>query len=172
MSTQGHRPFRQFFLSSVVAKVLRDSSCPVWTGVHLADVAVNDFAVFQKIGCAIDLGLHTESALRWASQFASAFGALLLVIHVTKPTTGTKLDSAAHVELVRQAREEIAYLLSSLGINAEIAVGSGSVPQVVYDLALGFAADILVIGRYAEPHRLHSDTYTIIRRSHCPVVSV
>jgi nucleotide-binding universal stress UspA family protein len=175
MPTHGHRPFRQLFWSSIVAKVLHDSCCPVWTGVHLADVVSKHPPFFHRIACAVDLGPHTLSALSWASQFASAFGALLLVIHVVKPATGTRLNGSVgdfQLEAVNRAREEIGRLLSNLDINADIAVGSGSVSQVVYDLALGFAADILVIGRYGLPRRLHADTYTLIRQSHCPVVSV
>lgn len=175
MPTQGHGPFRQFLLGSVVAKVLRDSDCPVWTGVHLAEAAARHCLSFRKIACAVDLGPHTRSALSWASQFASAYGALLLVVHVTKPIGSARVDASARdpqLELVNGAREELEHLLSDLGIKAEVAVGSGSVPHVVYDLALGLAADLLVIGRYTLQNRLHSDTYTMIRRSHCAVVSV
>ncbi|HEX4165165.1 MAG TPA: universal stress protein [Bryobacteraceae bacterium] len=175
MPTRGHGAFRQFLLSSLVAKVLRDSDCPVWTGVHLANAAARHSLSFRKIACAVDLGPHARSGLRWASELASAFGALLLVIHVAKPVAGVRVDASARdpqLELVNHARGEIEDLLSKLGIKAEIAVGSGSVPRVVCDLALGFGADILVIGRYALQRRLHPDTYTMIRQSHCPVVSV
>jgi nucleotide-binding universal stress UspA family protein len=175
MPTHGHGPLRQFFWGSVLAKVLNDSGCPVWTGAHLADVPSKRSPLFHKIACAVDLGPHTLNALSWASQFASAFGALLLVIHILKPATGPRVNGSreeSHLETVNRAREEIKRLLGTLGINADVAVASGSVPQVVHDLVLGLAADILVIGRYGPPSRLHADTYTLIRQSYCPVVSV
>jgi nucleotide-binding universal stress UspA family protein len=175
MPTHGHGPLRQFVWGSVLAKVLNDSHCPVWTGVHLADVSSQRSPLFHKIACAVDLGTQTLSTLAWASQFASAFRAPLLVIHVIQPVTGTRLNGSSgdpQLEAVNRAREELERLLTTLGINADIAVASGSVSQVVHDIVLGLAADILVIGRFWPPSRLHADTYTLIRQSHCPVVSV
>lgn len=175
MPAHGHRPFRELLWGSVVAKVLHDSCCPVWTGVHLANIASTHSLVFHRIACAIDLGPHTLNALAWASEFASAFDAQLLVIHIIKPVTGVRVNGSAgdsQFDAVSHARGEIERLLSNSGIIAEIAVGTGSAPKVIYDLALGFAADLLVIGRHELPTRLHADTFTLIRESHCPVVSV
>jgi nucleotide-binding universal stress UspA family protein len=173
MATRGHGAFRQFLLHSILAKVLRDSECPVWTGPHFAEAGSSPSLAFRKIACAIDLGPHSRRALEWASQFAAAFGALLLVIHIVKPTEGRRTgphDSQKNT--IEGAKVEIARMLDQLGIQAEIAVAAGHAPQVVDDLALGFAADVLVIGRCPLSGRLHSDTYGIIQHSHCPVVSV
>jgi nucleotide-binding universal stress UspA family protein len=175
MPAHGHRPFRELLWGSVVAKVLHDSCCPVWTGVHLANIASTHSLFFHRIACAIDLGPHTLNALAWASEFASAFGAPLLVIHIIKPVTAAGVNGSAgesQLDAVSRARGEIEHLLGKLGIIAEIAVGAGSASKVIYDLALGFAADLLVIGRHELPIRLHADTFTLIRKSHCPVVSV
>ena len=70
------------------------------------------------------------------------------------------------------ARGEIVNLLNTMAIKADIAVGSGSAPTGICEFTLGFEADLLVIGRCPSSGRLHSDTYTIIRQSHCPVVSI
>ena len=35
MSTHGYGPFYRFLLGSVTAKVLHETTCPVWTGTHL-----------------------------------------------------------------------------------------------------------------------------------------
>src|ERR1700758_4139158 len=37
MPTYGHGPFRLSLLGSVVAKVLHDCDCPIWTGTHLEE---------------------------------------------------------------------------------------------------------------------------------------
>ncbi len=37
MPTHGYGPFRSLLLGSVVAKVLHDAHCPVWTSAHLED---------------------------------------------------------------------------------------------------------------------------------------
>ncbi len=175
MATSGHRALRQLLWGSVVARVIHDSSCPVWTGVHLTDAPPIDLLSFKKVACAVDLGPHTAAALSWASEFASAFGASLSVIHVAKPTAGQKAELASQdpeLRLVRRARGELELLLNDMNIRADIAVGSGSAPEVIHQFALQFQADVLVIGRCPSSGWLHSDTYTIIRESHCPVVSV
>lgn len=175
MPTSGHRPLRQFLWGSALAKVLHDCNCPIWTGVHLNDSPPGDLLSFKKIACAIDLGPHTRSALSWASEFASAFGALLLVIHIAKPSGNEQVEAPARdsqVQLVKRARGDIENLLDDLDVKADIAVGSGSAPEVICEFTLGFGADVLVVGRCPSSGRLHSDTHTIIRQSHCPVVSV
>ena len=175
MPTSGHRAIRQFLWGSVVAKVLHDSHCPVWTGVHLAEAPAANLLSFRKLACAIDLGPHTRSTLCWAAEFAAAFEALLLVIHIVRPAASERIQASTRnleLELVNRARGEIENLLANLEIKAEIAVGFGSAPELVHEFTLGFAADALVMGRCAASGRLHSDTFTIIRQSHCPVVSV
>ena len=175
MATRGHRPLRQFLWGSVVANVIHNSHCPVWTGVHLTDAPPKDLLSFKKVACAVDMGPRTRIALSWASEFASAFGALLLVIHVARPATGEQVGPAAgdsELRLVKHARGELQNVLNEMNIRADIATGSGSASEIVHEYALGFESDVLVIGRCPPSGRLHSDTYTIIRQSHCPVVSV
>lgn len=175
MATSGHHPLRQLLWGSVLARVLHHSHCPVWTGVHLRDAPRNDLLSFKKVACAVDLGSRTRTALSWASEFASAFGALLLVIHVAKPSGSQQVEPSEgdpELRLVKRARVELEDLLRDMRIKADIATGSGSASEVVHEFALGFEADVLVIGRCPSSRRLHSDTYTIIRQSNCPVVSV
>jgi nucleotide-binding universal stress UspA family protein len=175
MATSGHRALRQFLWGSVLAKVIQDSNCPVWTGVHLTDAPPRELLSFKRVACAVDLGPHTRAALSWASEFASAFGAMLLVIHVAKSAASEQVELSSQdseLGLVRRAREELEYLLDDLNIKADIAAGSGSAPELIHKFALQFEADVLVIGRCPSSGWLHSDTYTIVRESHCPVVSV
>jgi universal stress protein A len=174
MATSGHRALRQLLWGSVLARVIHDSICAVWTGVHLTDAPPRELLAFKRVACAVDLGPRTRDALSWASEFASAFGALLLVIHVAKPAANEQVDLSHDPELrlVRRARGELEHLLDEMNIKADIAGGSGSVPETIHQFALQFQADVLVIGRCPSSGWLHSDTHTIIRESHCPVVSV
>jgi len=175
MPTSGHRPVRQFLWGSVLARVLHDSNCPVWTGTHLAEEPPGNLLSFKKVACAIDLGSHTRSALSWASEFATSFGALLLVIHVPKPSDSDRPTASTPntpLQVMKSARREIESLLSTLAIKADIAMGSGAAPTAICEFTLGFAVDVLAIGRCPSSGRLHSDTYTIIRQSSCPVVSI
>src|SRR5271170_3151146 len=45
MSTHGHGAFYRFLLGSVAAKVLHESPCPVWTGVHLDEASPREFSI-------------------------------------------------------------------------------------------------------------------------------
>jgi nucleotide-binding universal stress UspA family protein len=175
MATTGHRALRQLLWGSVLAKVIQDSNCPVWTGVHLTDAPPRDRLSFKRVACAVDLGPQTRSALSWASEFASAFGALLSVVHVAKSAASEQVElpsQGPEPRVARYARAELEYLLDDMKIKADIATGAGSAPALIHEFALQLEADVLVIGRCPSSSWLHSDTYTIIRESHCPVVSV
>lgn len=178
MPTHGYGPFRRFLLGSVVAKVLHDADCPVWTGVHMEEVVAIDSITVQRIACAVDLGPQSESVISWASEMAAAFEARLLVVHVT-PRAGAAVADASPPDMEAQnaneARERIRELLSRTSTEADIRIGAGNVSRVVCDVAARQACDVLVIGRGATRgvvRRLGSLGYAIIRESPCPVVSV
>jgi nucleotide-binding universal stress UspA family protein len=139
------------------------------------DAPPKDLLSFKRIACAVDLGPRTRDTISWASQLASAFRAQLSVIHAAKPAASEQIDQSSQdpeLRLVRQARGELENLLEDMNIKADIAIGLGSAPEIVHQFALQFEADVLVIGRCPSSGWLHSDTYTIVRESHCPVVSV
>ena len=178
MPTRGYGPYRRFLLGSVTAKVLHDSDCPVWTSVHLQEAHQTESSALNKIACAVDLGAHSEKVLCWASGIASAFGARLLVVHAAPLSDAFVAEASApeaRVASINRGKEDIQGLLSKLNIQAEVAVNSGSVSEVVYNQAARFAADLLIIGRHAAKGvagRLHPHAYSIIRESLCPVVSI
>ncbi len=177
MPTHGYGTFRRFILGSVTAKVLHDADCPVCTGVHLEEHAAGAIR-FERVAAAIDLGPQTERTLMWARRFADSAGADLKILHATPNLEGRAgeyfdPDWRRHVEA--SVREDVAGLLSRLGFDAPLAVDSGEVPATVCELAQEWKADVLVIGRGSAAGvfgRLRANAYSIIRQSHCPVVSV
>lgn len=177
MPTRGYGPFRRFLVGSVVAKVLHDADCPVWTGVHLEDAPVPESLSLKRIVCAVDLSPHSKTVLSWASDIAAAFDARLTAFHVTTPITVAVTGGVTEprAEREEQARGELEDLLAAAGVSAEITVESGDLTKTIYDHAARLPADLLVIGRGAVKGiagRLRSDAYSIIRESPCPVVSV
>jgi len=173
MPTRGCGPYRRFLLGSVTAKVLHDSECPVWTSVHIEN-ALPAEPVCRKVACAVDLGPHTTEVLSWASRMASGMGAELLLVHATSPMDHF-LENAAdpdpRLQATQAAREAVQELLRETDVDAEIAVSSGPVCDVVYRNVAQFSADLLVIGRHAASGmagRLHPHAYSIIRESPCP----
>ena len=178
MPTHGYGPFRRFVLGSVTAKVLHDADCPIWTGVHLQEAPATGEIQFKTILCAVDLGPLSEKALTWASQFAAAANAKLLVVHATpslEGRTGEYFDPDWRVYLAKQAQERIDELQAKIGTTAEVVIDAGDAPRVVEAAAKKLNADLVVIGRGSASGvfgRLRANAYAIIRQSPCPVVSV
>ena len=177
MPTHGYGPFRRFLLGSVVAKVLYDAECPVWTGVHMEEAPPLDKIEFRQILCAVDLDEKGKETLKEAFEIAEEYGAALTVVH-TVPATGAGPGMCMETEflsaLMDDARKELAVTLRTAGIAATICVASGEVAKVVRAAALNHKADLLVIGRSSPGllGRLRTHRYAIVRESPCPVLSL
>ena len=169
MPTRGYGTFRRFVLGSVTAKVLHDAECPVWTGVHMEQVAPLETIVFRNVLCALDLGKQSALALQWAARFASEFQAKLTIVHVI-PGVG---DLGG--ERTPRVTAQLGQLQASAGSDAEVRIVAGEVPAAVQSCAEETKADLLVIGRSIEEGitgRLRTNAWGIILRSPCPVISV
>jgi nucleotide-binding universal stress UspA family protein len=176
--THGYGPFRRFILGSVAAKILHDADCPVFTGVHIPDASPDDQRSFRKILCAVDFCPQSEKALKWASDFADEFQADLTVAHITPSLEGRTeyFDPNWRDCLAQSAREKIEEMEKSAGTNGTVFIDdSNNIPLAVSSAAEKLEADLVVIGRAASGGvlgRLRTNAYSIIRQTHCPVVSV
>jgi nucleotide-binding universal stress UspA family protein len=158
MPTHGLGMYRRLILGSTTAKVLHDADCPVWTSAHLENVSPREN--IGRICCAVDLKPHSAKVLEWAHHLATAFGAELTLVHVGL-SSGTM-----------RAIED---LQAAAGSQAAVRVEDGDAAKTVTRVSSELGADLLVIGRGAEAGiigRLEATAYSIIRLSHCPVVSV
>lgn len=177
MPTHGYGLFRTLLLGSVTAKVLHDTPCPVWTGVHVEDApAVSpDFAA---ILCAVDRTEDSVATMRFACRMAQENDAKLVLVHAipgaeVAPEKYFDTDLRAYLE--EDARKTIGQLQETAGVHAPLCLGAGEVSHVVRDSALGHSADLVVIGRGRATRtlgRLRSKVYSIIREAPCPVISV
>jgi nucleotide-binding universal stress UspA family protein len=161
MPTHGYGRFRRFILGSTTAKVLHDADCPVWTGVHLENAPAASVPL-RRILCAVDLGPQSSKTLAWAASLAAQFAARLTLMHVALGAADA-------------ARREIERLLSFVHAGAEPLIETGDPPATICSAAGRLAADVLVIGRGSAAGvfgRLRANSYSIIRQSPCPVVSV
>ncbi len=177
MPTHGYGPFRRFILGSVTAKVLHDSDCPVWTGIHLEQAPPVPTIQYSRILAGLDLGPQSPKTLRWAAEAAAAFGAKLTIIHAAvcavPPAAAGETNWSR--QMTEKARDEIEALKRTLNVDAEVVLGAGDPPHVVCGQARKLPADLLVIGRGSAAGvfgRLRTNAYAIIRESPCPVVSV
>jgi nucleotide-binding universal stress UspA family protein len=168
--------FDQFLLGSVTAKVLYGTDCPVWTGAHVEESRVHQFAI-RNVLCSVDLGPRSQKTIAWAGQMAAEFGARLALTHVTSSVElwgpgGTYVNPKFKEALVSDASQHLAKLQRDAGIKADVFIGSGDVPQVVSEVAKQTKADLLVTECYPYSGNLRIHGYAIICAVPIPVLSV
>jgi nucleotide-binding universal stress UspA family protein len=177
LPTHGYGLFRTLLLGSVTAKVLHDTPCPVWTGVHMEDAPAVS-ANFATVMCAVDRTEDSVATMRFASQLARDNHAKLWLVHAipgAEVAPEKYFDTDLQRYLEQDARKTIAQLQEAAGVVATLCLGAGDVSHVVRDSALGHSADLVVIGRGRATRtlgRLRSNVYSIIRESPCPVISI
>lgn len=177
LPTHGYGLFRTLLLGSVTAKVLHDTACPVWTGVHVekAPTVSPDFATIM---CAVDRTEDSIESMRFACGLAQDNDAQLFLVHAipgAEIAPDKYFDTDLRQYLEQDARKTIGQLQDVAGVHAPLCLGAGEVSHVVRDSALGQSADLIVIGRGRATRtlgRLRSNVYSIIREAPCPVVSV
>ena len=179
MSTHGHGMFYRFLLGSVTAKVLHESTCPVWTGAHLEeDPPPREFSI-RRVLCSVDLSAHNRHTASLAAELAAALDATLTLVHITAGVEiwgpgGLHVDPLWKETIIGFAVKEIAKLQQDVGTNADVIIDSGNVPELLNRAAARANADVLVTGHI--PGRSHlgdnGEGYGIIRESHIPVMSV
>jgi nucleotide-binding universal stress UspA family protein len=154
--------FRRMLLGSTTAKVLNDAECPVMTTEH-AESAVPRPLEHLVWVCGIGLTDDSERVLRLANLHAVAAGAKLSIVHTTEEGSEGK------------ARRRLENLLQGVGCEAEIRIATGRVKDAILGAATRSAADALIVGRQpsgAGSGRLSDLTYSLVRDSPCPVLSV
>jgi nucleotide-binding universal stress UspA family protein len=180
MATRGHGSFRRFVMGSVTAKILHDVMCPVFTGVHVPQVAKFTGDPYVRVACAVDLREQSETVLAWAADFAASWKADLILIHAAPLVSsdeiyGSFFPADAGEKLLACAREKVEYLRQRVGCKAEVHVGAADTVPYVRQVAQETYADVLIIGRSVNGvlrGRLRTHAYALIRESPCPVISV
>jgi nucleotide-binding universal stress UspA family protein len=169
--------FRRMLLGSTTAKVMNDAECPVETCRHAETIAPRP-PEHREWVCAIGLGEDSERVLRYAHGVTRQSGSHLRLVHVIAtgdPALPVQLDLEEQVlsEDRKQARDRIDELQKRVGSDAQVQIAVGPVKEVLLEAAR--QADVLAIGRSARPgahERLRDLTYTVVRDSPCPVVSI
>jgi nucleotide-binding universal stress UspA family protein len=178
MATHGHGSFRALLLGSVTAKVLHDTHCPVWTGVHAQEATAHSPDRWKRVLCAIDTNEHGETLLKWASDFARQQGLELQLVHAVAGADAMwteQRDPSMYEFLFHAARERLAALQGRARTSLETRLVGGSIGMAVHQAALDYNADLILIGRGAiqtSLGRLKNSAYAIIRAAPCPVISI
>ncbi len=182
MATKGCGVFRRLILGSVTAKVLHDTIIPVWTGVHVEEMNASPNTEIRSVVCAVAVNPEPQSleTICWASNMAHEFKARLVLVHAIPALEfdpGTRYSETDFRKLVvSQAKEQVSAMAQQCGVvDAEMDIDGGTVANVVWSAAETHKADLVVVGRPTKTGiagRLHTNTYSIIRDSPCPVVSL
>jgi nucleotide-binding universal stress UspA family protein len=166
--------FRQMLLGSTTAKVLSGADCPVLTMQHAATIAPRSLEHRTWI-CAVELSSDSERLLRYAREAASAAGAKLSVVHAIQTGEAGSNDEKPSTEKVRALQQRIVELLRTVGSDASVSIAFGPRKEALLDAVRKSSADVLVLGRSTHSGsfgRMRDLTYSLIRDSPCPVVSV
>jgi nucleotide-binding universal stress UspA family protein len=170
--------FRRFLIGSVTAKVLHDVDCPVLTGVHRYDDSPQAPDIPRTVVCALDNGPGCIPLFHWARDFTAALGARLRLIHAL-PAVDETSDNRGEVEvrryLLSKAKKDFSARFATESEPVAVHLHGGDIATVVRESALAERADLVVIGRgHADRTlgRLRTHTYSIIRSSPRPVISV
>jgi nucleotide-binding universal stress UspA family protein len=160
--------FRRMLLGSTTARVLNGADCPVLTTEHAATGKPRSIEHRNWV-CGIGLSGDSERVLRYATNASLAAGAKLSVIHVP---VASKTRGPSEEE--PQARQRIAELQNAIGSDASVRVAFGPVRETLLQEVRQLSGDVLVIGRslHGAFGRLEDLTYSLVRDSPCPVVSV
>ena len=178
MPTHGLGIFRRLIIGSNTAKVLHDADCPVWTGIHMENAPPLEEISYRRILCAVDLKPASVKVLNWAHWLSQEYQADLVLTHVTPETAGGParyFDGAFDAAMRDEAAKALNELQKTVGSNARVRIATGEPAPTVAAIAQEIGADVVVIGRKPERGfvgRLSTHTYSIVRGSPCPVVSV
>jgi nucleotide-binding universal stress UspA family protein len=132
----------------------------------------------RNLIAAIDLGPESAAVLRFASDFARHSNATLRIAHGI-PATEMLLGKYSELKLPDYiedfARAEIEKLHGEAATSAELSLENAPIADVVRNAGLQQRADLVIIGRGEIGHfagRMRAHTYSIIRESPCPVLSL
>jgi nucleotide-binding universal stress UspA family protein len=176
MPTRGLGFFRRSLLGSVTAKVLHDATCPVWTSAHTEHVTPVRYP-HRTVACAVDLSEASLIPLRWAREFASEQGADIRVVHAINVNEESTNPGVLEVRryLCEKALSQWKMLETTLGWRAPLQITYGSVGTALRKAVHDLHVDMMIIGRGRTNEtagRFLTDSYTIIRESPCPVISI
>jgi nucleotide-binding universal stress UspA family protein len=175
LPTSGRGPLRRLLLGSVVAKVLHDVSCPVWTGTHSPEIAGK--WPIETVFCAVSLEEESAAVAKAAAAVASSLGAKLVLFHAAGyPHPSIDVDYEHYrKQMLDEATQKLQNLRWENNIEASLVLVEGSAVQNIREQAMAAGADLVVVGRgHAQGaiSRLWSDLYDVIREAPCPVLSI
>ena len=179
MPTHGTGSFRPFLLGSVTAKVLHDSSRPIWTTAHDNSSNTTRQLRDSEVLCAVTLKENSECLIRYAHEFSKEFGARLTIVHAI-PDLSSRFRSLHAVDDLRRSSQEFATkriteMQTKVGTNLPVCIVEGDTGIALREAAIRHNARLMMIRRtslHGVLGRLRTHAYEIIQNSSCSILSV
>jgi nucleotide-binding universal stress UspA family protein len=185
VGTHAKRGIDGLVLGSIADSVLRRAPCDVLTipaamGAGIAQVR------FSTIVCGVDFSSQSLDALRAGFEIAGRIDARVVLVHAIEwlaeeqpPDTVEFNVSDLRARLVYDAQQKINGLVdeaTSAGRSVRTRVLTGRAYREVLKVACDEQADLIVVGRHGRSGAalplVGSTAEQIVRRSHCPVLTV
>jgi nucleotide-binding universal stress UspA family protein len=171
--------FRRMLIGSTVAKILDDVACPVVTSTHAETIAPRPFE-HRECVCALGLDDDAERVLRYVHTLSVEGEFNLQLVHAIQPAESSSPLSWGNAERFPSgagdlALQRIAGLQQKVGSKAQVHIAVGPIKEALVQAAQRLDADVLAIGRgpQSDTHgRIRDLTYSVVRDSLCPVLSV
>ena len=187
MATHGRTGVAHLILGSVAEKIVRDSTCPVFSTRR--DEPLSGIHPFQKILVPVDITEKTEAALMTARQLAEQYGGTVYPLHIVpteesdlllrnvyreSPTAKANLVYAEKVAM--QKLEEVSdQYLHGVPYEPVLHV-SGDPARTILEMEQDTGADVLVMATHGFTGIFHlilrSLTEKMMRESSCPVLAI
>ncbi len=190
IATHGHSGFKRLTLGSTTEEVIRHARCPVLVVRELTRGPIKTAAegiVLQKILVPVDLSDCAREGARYASVFATAVGADLLLMHVVHPpdymaATRTAADpnwSQLLETAILEAEDKLDEMVNSLpliGISAETQVEVGLPVARLTEASARPDVDMIITSTHGYGRLRHallgSVAEQLVRTAQCPVLVV
>jgi len=178
MPTHGRSRFRELLLGSITSGVLHDTESCVLTAAHVEQSPVWN-APPRSILCAVDLSPFTVDVLNAAEVFAAKCNAALHVVYAMSTYAEGLAGGLPPLDVaIEEEKAQTRYI--ELAAQAETTTPmeifhAATVANAVLAAEEQYKPDLLVIGRgkiQGVLGRLRTRAHELIRRSHCPVLSV
>ncbi len=184
LGTHGRRGLGHFFLGSEAEKVVRLSSCPVFT-IRERKVP-RLIEEVDRILVPIDFSEHSKHALRYAKQIAASYDARLQLLHVIEKVIQPPFyaqeyyhDLGRMEALQQRSKEALGQFLEETEgpeLSAELHVIEGRAATDITLCAKELASDLIVIATHGLTGMEHlligSVTEKVVRQASCPVFTV
>jgi len=171
MPTHGYGPFRRFLTGSVMAKVLHDARCPLWTSTHTKRVRARA-GEYRNLLCAVDCNSDAVPLIRWVGWLARHYQATVKLVYVI-PALNETSRNRGEVQLrryfFRLAHSRFAVLMDQAGFRNELLLRGGNIPATRRHSAGGTLGSL---DRRPRPHTKGSGTPAHPFARHHPRISL